>query len=357
MRILLLADYYPAYLKAFHSRHADSAQSYDHAAEELLGDYFGSFVSYRNHFRKIGHACELVIGNDYALQNKWLSEAGLPADAGPDTKFRSVLKRIEVYRPDLIFMGSMFDYFGGFVAAASRLTPNIFVWIACPYPGNLDFTGVRCVLSSVDSFVDQFRALGLASERLDAAFDADILAAVGEVPKRYDVTFIGGMSSRTHAYRVRMLKGLLRAGVEVDLWGYGLDRGLLPNPLRKRFGGEIWGIDYYRVLAESRLTLNFHIDVAKTSGFTGNMRTFEATGCGATLVSDSSGELARLFEPGVEVVTYESPDDLVDRIRDLLADDAQRRNIARRGQERCLREHGYEVRIRDFEGILGRHIH
>lgn len=355
MRILLLADYYPPYLKSFHAEHPADGLTYEQALEAMLADYYGVFVSYRNHFRRLGHQCELVIGNDYLLQGKWLAETGITESVTPQTKYKAVLARIEAFRPDVMFLGSMFDYFGDFMAAASRITPNIFAWIACPYPKALDMRGIRCVISSVDAFVEDFRTMGLAAERLDAAFDADIAAALGNVPKKYDVTFIGGLSSRSHGYRVRMLKDLLRAGISVDLWGYGLDSGILPNPLRKHLRGEVWAMDYYRVLAQSRMTLNFHIDVARTSGFTGNMRTFEATGCGAALVTDASGEVGRLFEPGSEVVTYASYDELIVRLRELLANPGQAEAIGKRGQQRCLETHGYDVRILQFERILVEH--
>ncbi|MFN0161666.1 MAG: glycosyltransferase [Burkholderiales bacterium] len=356
MKILLLADYYPAYLKAFHAANAVGDMGYVAAQECLLSDYFGSFVSYRNHFRRIGHDCELVIGNDYVLQSQWLREAGLPERVGPESKLGVVLQQVKAFAPDVIFMGSMFDYFGDFAREAARVTPNLFVWIACPYPRDLDFSGIRGVFSSVDAFVAEFRAAGLRAERLDAAFDPDILAALGPTEKCYDVTFIGGLSSRSHRHRVRALKSLVRQGIRVDLWGYGLDRGLFPNPLARSFHGEVWGLDYYRTLAQSRITLNFHIDVARSAGFAGNMRTFEATGCGCALATDGGEEVERLFRRGEEVFALENISDLASSIRALLADREACAALSARGQARCIREHGYAVRIREFERALARHL-
>lgn len=355
MRILLLADYYPAYLQTFHAKHDVSGLPYAAAQDLLLNDYFGSWGSYRNHFRKLGHECELILGNDYVLQEKWVAESGERLGACAARKFAVVMRQAEAFRPDAIFTGSMFDYYGAFLSAAAKLTPNVFAWIACPYPGNLDFSGIRCVISSVDAFVEKFRASGLMSERLGAAFDPDIAARVRGLPKAYDVTFIGGVSSRSHRYRVEMLKGLLRQGIKVDIWGYGLDRSLFGNPLKRAFHGELWGLGYYRALAQSRITLNFHIDVAKKAGFAGNMRTFEATGCGALLLTDSSEQLEQAFDPRLEISTFSSPAQLQERIGYFLGNEKARVDVAARGQERCIKDHGYEVRMREFESILMRH--
>ena len=48
MRILLLADYYPAYLQTFHAKHDVSGLPYAAAQDLLLNDYFGSWGSYRD---------------------------------------------------------------------------------------------------------------------------------------------------------------------------------------------------------------------------------------------------------------------------------------------------------------------
>ena len=356
MRILLIADYYPAYLASFHKSQSVSELTYDAAQDLMLEDYFGVFGTFRNYFRKIGHACDLLIGNDYPQQNKWLAEAGERVVATAQNKQQVVLKQIEAYKPDVIFIGSMFDYYGDFMRKAAAVTRNVFTWISCPHPKGLDFSGIRCVMSSVDGFVEQFRSQGLASAKLDAAFDADIVTRIGPQPKKYQVTFIGGLSRGSHSFRLGMLKELIKQGVSVDLWGYGLDRGwVFPSPLKKHFHGELWGLDYYRILAQSKITLNFHVDVAKTAGFAGNMRTYEATGCGALLLTDSGPKLRELFDTENEVSVYSDPVDLARKISTFLGDDERRERIAAEGQAACHARHGYGARIRDFERILAKY--
>jgi spore maturation protein CgeB len=85
------------------------------------------------------------------------------------------------------------------------------------------------------------------------------------------------------------------------------------------------------------------------------MRLFEATGVGAALVTDEASNLGELFDPGREVVTYATADELVERVAHLLEHEDERAAIARAGQERTLREHTYDRRMRDLAEILGRY--
>ena len=63
----------------------------------------------------------------------------------------------------------------------------------------------------------------------------------------------------------------------------------------------------YRVLRDSRIAINRHIDAAE--GYSNNMRLFEATGVGTLLMTEASHNLDSLFIPGDEVVAYEGVDD------------------------------------------------
>ena len=82
------------------------------------------------------------------------------------------------------------------------------------------------------------------------------------------------------------------------------------------------------------------------------MRLFEATGVGSLLLTDAKSNLSELFEPGLEVVTYASADELVERARHFLAHEPERQAIASAGQARTLREHGYDRRMIELANLL-----
>ena len=106
----------------------------------------------------------------------------------------------------------------------------------------------------------------------------------------------------------------------------------------------------YRLLAQSRVTLNRHIAAAE--GHANNMRLYEATGVGALLLTEAAPNLSDMFEPGVEIVTYTGADDLIEKARHYLEHEDERAAIARAGQARTLREHTYERRARELVRLV-----
>lgn len=76
-----------------------------------------------------------------------------------------------------------------------------------------------------------------------------------------------------------------------------------------------------------------------------NPRTFEIAACGTLLMSDNREDLAQFYTPGVEIVTYDSAQDMADKIDYYLAHEDERRQIALRGLHRTLRDHTYGSRL------------
>ena len=174
----------------------------------------------------------------------------------------------------------------------------------------------------------------------------------GASPSR-DVTFVGALNGIRHRSGNATLARAARQ-LPLEFWGYDL-RGWPPwSPIRRRYRGEAWGLDMFRLLRSSRIVLNRHIGAA--SHYANNMRLYEATGVGSLLLTDEGSNLAELFEPGREVVTYAGVDDLVEKARHYLAAEDERRTIAAAGQARTLREHTYELRMRELAEILRSHL-
>jgi SAM-dependent methyltransferase len=86
------------------------------------------------------------------------------------------------------------------------------------------------------------------------------------------------------------------------------------------------------------------------------MRLFEATGCGAMLVTDHKDNLADLFEIGEEVVAYRTTDEAAALIEYYLSHPDEAKSIAAAGQKRVLKDHTYEKRMQKVGKILHRHL-
>jgi spore maturation protein CgeB len=82
------------------------------------------------------------------------------------------------------------------------------------------------------------------------------------------------------------------------------------------------------------------------------MRLYEATGCGALLITDAKRNLDDHFRVGAEVVAYRDEEEAVALVEQYLDDDEARERIARAGQQRTLYEHTYAQRMRELVPIL-----
>ena len=138
------------------------------------------------------------------------------------------------------------------------------------------------------------------------------------------------------------------------MWGYGKEFLLPTSNLYKYHHGEAWSLDMYRLLAQSKITINRHIDAAEN--YANNMRLYEATGMGTMLLTDKKDNLGDLFKTGIEVVEYSGPQDLVKKVKHYLKNENERTRIARRGQLRTLKDHTYYVRMKELIKIIQKHV-
>ena len=73
-------------------------------------------------------------------------------------------------------------------------------------------------------------------------------------------------------------------------------------------------------------------------------------------LTDAKANLGDLFEVGKEVVAYRDTAEAVEMIRYYTAHPEERDAIARAGQERTLRSHGYAQRMVELRDILRRYL-
>jgi hypothetical protein len=200
--------------------------------------------------------------------------------------------------------------------------------------------GYDLVVSSLPNYVQRFRDAGIASEWLPLAFDRAALDAVGSQPRTIDVSFVGSVL-RSHGERAELLDEVARQ-IRLDVWAQAAQ--LAPeSPLRQHLHSPAWGVEMYRVLAASRITINTHIDIAGM--YANNLRLYEATGMGALLVTDAKRNLGELFEVGREVVAFEDATDCVEKVRYFVDHPDEAATIAAAGQARTLREHTWLDRM------------
>lgn len=378
MKIQILDTYYPRFLEAVYRRAPGLAsRPYGHQLQQLLNECFGTSDFYSRPLREMGVDAVDIIVNCAPLQLRWAEENGARTIAGraprrgllrsmlsrirgeetiPVVAFRTpeaeaiAVEQVKAFRPDVLYCQDLSFFSPASLAEVKRHVRLLAGQNASPLPEVEYLRPFDTILTSFPHYVPRFHAMGIGSEYFKIGFEPRVLERVGRVERHRPVTFVGGLSPH-HASGTRLLEKLATR-VPLEIFGYGADTLAPGSELAPRHRGEAWALDMYRVLCESRITINRHIDVAEDNA--NNMRLFEATGCGALLVTDAKKNLGDLFEVGREVVAYRDENEAAELVAHYLAHDDERERIARAGQERTLREHTYVRRMRELVPILER---
>jgi spore maturation protein CgeB len=136
----------------------------------------------------------------------------------------------------------------------------------------------------------------------------------------------------------------------LEIYTFAPARKLKKHGLEKHLKGTAWGAKMHRIFAESKIVINRHGAVA--DGYSVNYRLFEGTGMGALVVTEAGRNTIDLFEPGKEILTYESIDHAVNVTKQALSDFETHSKLARSGQERTLAQHTFSNRARELQSSL-----
>jgi spore maturation protein CgeB len=358
MKIVYFVTYYMPYLDNFYKKHHDLAnKDYDIQLAAIKNDYFGSFVSYVNHANKLGAEAYLVIANCKPLQKQWAKENNVVFD--DKTWTHSIpLAQTKAISPDIFYTGSMFEYYGEFLGEIKKIVKKIYGWISCPIPNGAKPIQLDLILSSSPHYIELFREEGFNSELLPAAFDADIVIKNNlNFEPTIPISFVGGLSI-AHQQRIEGIKRMV-AKTPIELYGYGIDnlpdnrnsivKKIFKNPIQARFQGEVWGLEMYKTLRNSKITFNSHIDMANGNGV--NMRMYEATGVGTLLLTDGKYGKVKMFEDN-EVVYYENINDAIEKAKYYLSHETERQKIADAGQKRTLKDYNFANNVKEMLGYF-----
>jgi SAM-dependent methyltransferase len=341
--------YYPAFLQAHYQRHPELlTASYAQQKARLQATCFGDSDFYSAGLAQAGWVADDVIANCGPLQSAWAREAGIAAPDYLDV----LIEQLKRLRPQVIYLQ---DLSLATTAILSRLRPlaQLLVGqIASPLPPDTDLAGLDIVFTSFPHWPARLRQSGCAAYYQPLAFEPRVLDLPPTESERHSITFVGGISP-AHPAGTELL-GSLAAALPIAIYGYGAETLPADSRIRGRHLGEAWGEKMFGLLRASAITVNRHIAVAESDA--NNMRLYEATGCGALLITDHKNNLGELFEIGKEIVAYRTPEECVALCRYYLGHPDEAAAIARAGQARTLRDHTYARRMRDTAEILAGHL-
>lgn len=369
MRIAIVDTYYPRFLKSIYEKSPYLIdRSYAEQHKTLMDSMFGTSDFYSHHLNSLGCDAEDLIVNCLELQRTWAKEQNFPlsnlASIIPHRLFRApiiggllttlpslmdvAVEQIKKTKPDVLYCQDLSFFPEKVLKELRKFVKLIVGQIASPLPPISFLRGYDMILTSFPHFVPRLRSAGIHSEYFRIGFDERVLNFFSSVEKDIDISFVGGIS-RHHGNALAMLEHLA-LNTPIEFFGYGANSLPKNSPIISCHHGEVWGLDMYRALARSRITINRHINVAENCA--NNMRLYEATGMGALLITDQKDNLGDLFNVGKEILAYSSPQEAVELIRYYVEHREEAAKIAKAGKERTLKDHTYKLRMEELVMIL-----
>lgn len=366
MKILIVDNYYPEFLKKIEKEiRAKGIDEYKKIKKEIINYKFGTSDYYSKNLISLGIKAEDIIINSKELQKSWTKKhnillylVNLIIENVPKIKNiynhtgnpLVLLAQINQFKPDVVYVqciGALPPLITKIIKTQCKLLVG---QIASNLPPDCYFKNYDLVLSSLPNMVEKVKELGVKSEYFPIGFESSILEKlIDNKSKEYNVTHIGGYGA-IHNERNKTLEYAAKK-VKIDFWGYGTNNLKKTSPILRSYHGESWGLEMYKILKQSKITLTGHI--TKVAGqYANNMTLFEATGCGTLLITDYKKNLSDLFVIDKEIVTYNNPEELVEKIKYYNNHENERKKIALAGQKRTLKDHTYAKRMEQLKGML-----
>jgi hypothetical protein len=360
MRVFQNGGLYPSYLPRLNEL-ARQASGFGERRRVFLEDRFGAM-----HFLKPvlnGDAAAFFTNaDDDVLQRHWASENGLNAKASSED---ILLAQIEHHRTEIFYNLDPVRYPSAFVRRLPGCVRKSICWRVSP-SGNADLTAYDAVVGNFPSILRDWENKGCRIAYFIPAVDP-VMAEYDQADRPIDVLFVGGYS-RHHRIRARVLERVAALATRRRVI-YCLDTSRLTKlaesplgrllPLRKHrrpaaianiARPPVFGRQLYELLGKSKIVLNGAIDMAGTER--GNMRCFEAMGCGALLVSDA-GDYPAGMKAGETMLVYDSAERGPKVIEAALERWQRSAELARRGREQIAALYSKSHQCQKFVDLVG----
>ena len=351
-------------------RSVSSGGNYQDSIEKIEKLSFGTGSSYVDAFRSLGWKADLMIPNSYHLQNRWSEQNLGKGLISPGWEAMQIMSRVPIVRemarwipyyysvveqqikelsPDLIIVQDLNAFPPKMVKRLSRYAKKIFGEIASPPPPISFFKSFDRIISALPSLVKDIEAAGIPSSYLPLAFEERNAQFTPHCDRDIDVVFVGSFG-RHQPETAKLLRQIGECIPGLQIYGNLTFQQAKEYGLSEFYKGEAWGQEMFKILARSKIAINRHGTIA--GNYAVNMRMYEATGCGAMLVTENKSNLNHLFKVDNEVITYDSAAEAAEKILYYLCRPTEIETIALRGQKRTLVEHTYVRRAEKLVEIF-----
>lgn len=360
MRLFQNGGLYPSYLTRLNAQ-TRQASGFKERRRVFLDDRFGAL-----HFLKPvlegDPAAFFTNADDDVLQRQWARENGLNSGASLED---ILLAQIEHHRAEVFYNLDPIRFGSALILKLPGCVRKSICWRAAP-SGRADLTAYDAILGNFPSILEAWRRAGCRAELFFPAIDP-VMDQYGHKNRSIDILFVGGYSKH-HSNRALVLE---RVAMLAARWRvtYCLDSSRLtklsesplgrllplqkhrrPHAIAEIAKPPVFGRQLYELLGKSKIMLNGAIDMAGVDR--GNMRCFEAMGCGALLVSDA-GNYPEGMMPGETMLVYGSADVAPKVIEGALERWQPAAELARQGREKVSALYSKSRQWQKFVDLVG----
>lgn len=348
---------------------------YDRQMDAIMGLMSCYSDWFSREMQAIGNEAHELVYNAVSAQKTWADEHGIKYEK-KTWQTDILLAQIESIKPDVVYFQATCPFPPEIMIHFRRRFPFVkFVALYMRFPrGRKEYSHMDTVFIGAPYVRKRVEDIGIPAHLVYHCFDEKILGRLGPVDGGpvYGFSFLGtsgyfiGNEFKTpflptHEDRFWMLEELMRK-TKLRVWENIINTGdqsaagslretkSLQEMFPDKCCNAVYGLDMYRLLARTKITLSHHNELEKND--LGNMRMFEATGVGSLLLTDKGANLPDLFEEDTEVVTYSSVDEIVEKVEYLSDHEDERKQIAEAGQRRTLKDHTAKHRVEKINAII-----
>jgi hypothetical protein len=301
-------------------------------------------------------------GNDAILQRMWAIENGLPRDVSLED---ILLAQIEAHRTEVFYNLDPIRYGANFLGRLPQCVKYRIAWQASPSPTS-SLGLYDLLVCNFPTILSRYKLAGWNAAYFSPSHDPAMDKWANNSERTIDVAFVGGYS-RHHRRRAKVLEAIASLRHKRVL-AFHIDSSRLTHLSESPFGqllplgkhrrhrdiravarDPVYGLDLYDILSSAKIVLNGAIDMAGNDR--GNMRCFEALGCGALLLSDE-GDYPLGIHDRLNVRMYRDASSAVSIVEEMLENEPMRANVALRGFHFIRSQYSKARQWHDFQHLV-----
>lgn len=361
MRVFHFHSCYPEYFDYFGRRTpAANHCKFDVRLRMLLEDGYNA-VHLLQPIYENDERVAVTVANDRILQEQWAAERCLRSKDLTEI----LLAQIENHRSEVVYSLDPIRWDSAFVKRLPGCVKKTICWRSAPIIG-ADLSAYQLRVCNFPNFLRTWNTEGLRAEYFSPSVDPFMSQYAGAEDRPIDICFVGSYS-KLHLRRNRLLERMAELSNRFSmvfalmhpqhrplidlpvLRRIAVQLPYLPKALRKIATTPVFGRDMYALFARSKIVLNAFGEIA--GQYRGNMRSFEAMGCGVCMLSEA-GIYPPHIEPGVHLETFCDEKEMLRQVERLLSEPQRARETGRRASANLHAHYSKADQWRAFQELV-----